>query len=246
VRCEATRLLRQANGIPFAERPFIDSIGGLRPVRPEISCVQIQLGDFVMLLQNTLRRSINRRFAAATAASLIALTSGSAMAAIVCGPTTNISIPNTFNGVYINFVTGVTGTTTAAVPGWDFGPWGSSNTLAFFFPSTPANSFGAVAGTTTGPYSVLAAGTPVAPASTFALVTATTATVALQGGVTGALVGFRFFNEATSAINFGWAEFNTTAPLGFPATIVRYCYQNDGTEIPAGTTPVSLQSYSVD
>lgn len=200
-----------------------------------------------MLSQNTLRRSINRRFAAATAASLIALTSGSAMAAIVCGPTTNISIPNTFNGVYINFVTGVTATTTAGAPGWDFGPWGSGgNTLAFFFPSTPATSFGAVAGTTTGPYSVLAAGTPIGPTSTYAVVTAPTATTALQATNAAALVGFRFFNEGTSAINFGWAEFSTTAPLGFPATILRYCYQNDGTEIPAGTTPVSLQSYSVD
>lgn len=200
-----------------------------------------------MLLQNTLRRSVNRRFAAATAASLIALTSGSAMAAIVCGPGANISIPNTFNGVYINFATGVSGITTGAVPGWDFGPWGSSGVLSFFFPATPANSFGAVATATTPPiYSLLAAGTPIGPASTYALVTATTATAPLQAGVTGALVGFRFFNETTSAINFGWAEFNTTAPGGFPATIVRYCYQNDGTEIPAGTTPVSLQSYSVD
>ena len=199
-----------------------------------------------MLSQNMLRRSINRRFAAVTAASLIALTSGSAMAAIVCGPTANLSIPNTFNGVYLNFVTGANATTTAGAPGWDFGPWGSGNTLAFFFPSTPAASSGAVASTTTGPYLILAAGTPISSASTFAAVTATTATAPLAAGVTGALVGFRFFNESTSVINYGWAEFNTTAPLGFPATIVQYCYQNDGTAIPAGTTPVSLQSYSVD
>src|SRR5262245_55900086 len=65
---------------------------------------------------------------------------------------TPIAIPNTFAGVYINLLTGANGITPGAVPGWDFGPWGSANTLSFFFPSTPANSFGAVAGTTTGPY----------------------------------------------------------------------------------------------
>ncbi|MBN8481928.1 MAG: hypothetical protein J0L88_10115 [Xanthomonadales bacterium] len=196
---------------------------------------------------------MNRKRAAGKAALVsiavaasTALTSGSALAAVVCGPATNISIPNTFAGVYINFVTGVTATTTAGAPGWDFGPWGSSNTLAFFFPSTPTNSHGAVASATTGPYLVLAPGTPISAASTYAAVTATTATAALQAGVTGALVGFRLYNESTSAINYGWAEFNTTAPLGFPATITRYCYQNDGTEITAGTTPVSLQNFSVD
>lgn len=199
-----------------------------------------------MLAQDTLRRTVNRRFAAVTAASLIALTSGSAMAAIVCGPAENISVPNTFAGVYINFATGVTGVTTASVPGWDFGPWGSSGLLTFFWNGTPAASSGGVAGTTTGPYLILAAGTPISAASTFSTSAANTQTTALQAGVSGALVGFRFFNESTSAINFGWAEFNTTGPSGFPATIVRYCYENTGTEIPAGTTPVSLQSYSID
>ena len=199
-----------------------------------------------MQLKNPLRRSVHARFAAATAATAIALASGSAMAAIVCGPTTNINIPNTFAGVYINFVTGVTAVTPAGAPGWDFGPWGSSNLLSFFFAGTPANSHGAVASTTTGPYLQLAPGTPISGASTFAAATASANTAFLQAGVTGALVGFRFFNETTSAINFGWAEFNTTAPGGFPATIVRYCYQNDGTEITAGTTPVSLQQFSVD
>ena len=199
-----------------------------------------------MLSQNTLRRSIHRRFAAVTAASLIAITSGSAMAAIVCGPTTNISIPNTFNGVYINFATGVTGITTGAVPGWDFGPWGSSGTLSFFWNGTPANSNSGVAATATGPYLLLTAGTPISAASTFSASAAAAQAAALQVGVTGGLVGFRFFNEGPAAINYGWAEFNTTGPSGFPATIVRYCYEDTGASIPAGTTPVSLQSYSVD
>lgn len=196
-----------------------------------------------MLVTNSLRRRINHQFVTATAATLIALSSGSAMAAIVCGPAANIAIPQTFNGVYINFATGVTGITTASVPGWDFGPWGTTS-FNLFWNGTPANSNGGV-GTATN-YLVLAAGTPISAASTFLASAAATATTAFQAGVTGGLLGFRFFNESTSAINYGWAEFNTTAPTGFPATLVRYCYENTGTQIIAGTTPVSLQSYAVD
>ena len=198
-----------------------------------------------MLTKNKLRVNIHRRFAAATAASLFALTSGSAMAAIVCGPTTNISIPNTFSGVYINFLTGVTGATPAATPGWDFGPWGSSGLLSFFWNGTPATSSGGVAAAAAGPYLLLAAGTPISAASTFSQSAASAQTTALQGGVSGALVGFRFFNESTSAINFGWAEFNTTAGGGFPP---RSCVI--ATKIPVVQSgrnhAVSLQSYSVD
>jgi len=178
-------------------------------------------------------------------AASTAFTSSAAMAAVVCGPTSNISIPNTFNGVYINFVTGVTGTTTGAVPGWDFGPWGTT-TLNFFWPSSPATSFGGVStdgGTT---YALLPSGSVISSASTYLLSAQAAATTGYQAGNTSNYLGFRFFNEATSAINYGWALIQSTATTGFPATIVQYCYQNDGTQITAGTTPVSLQNFSVD
>ena len=67
-----------------------------------------------------------------------------------------------------------------------------------------------------------------------------------HAGATGGYLGIRFFNEATTSVNFGWIQLNTTAPNGFPATIVSYCYENSGASIMAGTMPVSLQSYSVD
>lgn len=141
--------------------------------------------------------------------------------------TTPIAIPNTFAGVYINLLNGTNGITPASVPGWDFGPWGSSNTLSFFFASSPANSNGAVAGSTTGPYLDLVAGDVISSASTFSAVTATAATAAFQS--TGShIVGLRFFNEQTSAINYGYMMIDTTGPLGFPATITGWSFENSG------------------
>ena len=53
-----------------------------------------------------------------------------------------------------------------------------------------------------------------------------------------------------TVLNYGWMEFTTSTgtstSLGFPATLTRYCYQNDGSAIVAGTTPVALQTFSID
>ncbi len=197
---------------------------------------------FCMNKPTLLSRTISRRFAAAAAVSLFALTSGSAMAAIVCGPGANVSVPDSFDGVYYNFLTGVAAASGAANPGWDWNPYNSGTGLSFFWPG--ATTGGGVG--TGAVYDVLAAGTPVSAASTFVNLTATAATAAFKAGVSGGFLGFRFQNETTAAVNYGWAALNTTAGTGFPMTIVQYCYENTGAAIPAGTTPVSLQSYSVD
>ena len=44
----------------------------------------------------------------------------------------NISVPNNFDGVYINFVTGQTGTTGSSVPGWNWNPYNGGSGLQFF------------------------------------------------------------------------------------------------------------------
>ena len=56
----------------------------------------------------------------------------------------------------------------------------------------------------------------------------------------------RFYNESTSSINYAWLQMNTGASGGFPATINQICRENTGVAITAGTTPVSLQTFSVD
>ena len=164
------------------------------------------------------------KFIAATTALL--MSAGSAYASPVTF-STPIVVPNTFAGVYINLGTGASAITPAGAPGWDFGPWGSSNTLSFFWNGTPANSSGGVAGTATGPYLDLAPGSVVSGASIFTAVTATAATTAFQTSGTH-ILGFRFFNEATSAINYGYLSLTTTGPLGFPATVNGWTFENSG------------------
>ena len=178
---------------------------------------------------------MKKKLIAATVAALMG--TGSASAAIVTF-STPISVPNNLSGVYVNFLTGVSGITPASVPGWDFNAWGSSNTLAFFFPASPTASFGGVASTTTGPYLSLAPGAVVSSASTFSAVTATTATTAFQ--TTGThILGFRFFNETTNAINYGYLTMTNTAPNGFPTTITGWSFENTGAAItvPGGNNP---------
>jgi hypothetical protein len=185
---------------------------------------------------------IRSKARATVVASLFSLATA-APAAVVCNSASPLpyTVPATSAGVYMNLVTGTFGTTPAAVPGWDFNPWGSTN-LTFFFPSTPATSHGAVS--TGTDYSILASGEAIGPASTFAT---TGQTYALwRAGSTGQYLGVRFYNEATSAINYGWIRLDTTAATGHPAVIQNYCYDNTGAQIPAGTLPVELQTFTVE
>lgn len=152
--------------------------------------------------------------------------------AVVVTFSTPIPVPNTFAGVYINLLTGANAPTTGAVPGWDFGPWGTS-TLNFFWNSTPALSNGGVGGTT---YTDLPAGSVVSVASTFLASAAAAATVAFQATGTHTL-GFRFFNESTAAINYGYLSMTTTGPLGFPATVNGWSFENSGAAITVAAIP---------
>jgi hypothetical protein len=167
-----------------------------------------------------------------------------AKAAIVESGPVNINVPNTFSGVYINLLTGATGATPGAVPGWDFGPWGSSSLLSFFWNGTPANTAGGVAATATGPYLDLALGSFVSAASVYSASATSAAAAAFQTSGTHFL-GFRFLNEATGIVNFGYAQFSTTGPGGFPATIVRYAYENTGAGITVVPEPTTFALFGV-
>jgi hypothetical protein len=184
-----------------------------------------------------------------TRAALIAITAGLslgasvAQAAIVDSGAINISVPNNIDGVYLNVVTGATGSTAGAVVGWDINLYNAGNGLTFFWPATPANSQGGVADATPV-YLPQAVGSVISAASTFS---------AAAGGagdapfvnfrVTGSNnLGFRFFNEATSAINYGFMTIESTGPTGFPASIRRIVYGNAGesvtvTPLGGGATP---------
>ena len=179
---------------------------------------------------------------ASLAIASMTVASSQASAAIICS-SDPISIPANLNGIYVNFVTGASGTTGTSTAGWDFSAYASGSSIRFFSSSSANNSTRYVGTGSTA--DLLASGTMIDASSTLAA-TGTVQPGAFQAGVTNGYLGVAFNSEGTSTTNYGWASVTTTGPNGFPATLNGYCYQNDGTGIMAGTTPVSLQSYSID
>lgn len=174
------------------------------------------------------RMPVVRRAVLLSAAAAAAVCSLSVQAAIVDSGPVSINIPQNIDGVYLNVVTGVSSGSAAAVPGWDLDPFAQAAGLSFFWPSAPANSQGGVS--SGGTYTNLAVGATVDGAATYLLSAQSAASGAFRVGGT-AILGFRFQNEATNAVNYGYAIINTTAGTGFPATIVRYVYENTGLPI---------------
>ena len=154
-------------------------------------------------------------------------------AAIIYSGPVNISIPNNFDGVYINLVTGATGTAGGSVPGWNWNAYNSGTSMSFFWNASPANSGLSLDGTT---YGVLASGTPITSGNTYIALTAAAAAAGWSAGAD-AYLGVRITNSVTSQINFGWVHLITTGTTGFPATIVDYAYDNAGGSITAGQVP---------
>ncbi|WP_422014815.1 PEP-CTERM sorting domain-containing protein [Roseateles sp.] len=154
--------------------------------------------------------------------------------ATVITSTTPISIPNTVDGVYINFLTGGTGT--SSFSGWDFNPY-AGGSLLFYWGGTGSSS-GGVASTTTGPYIDLGAGSVISSASIFSLSAngANNETAAFLSSGTH-ILGFKFLNEATSTINYGYLSITTTGTTGFPAVINGWSYENSGGAITVSAVP---------
>lgn len=183
---------------------------------------------------------------AAFAIASATLTSSAAYAAVVCG-TTAVSIPQNLDGVYYNIVNGTNGPSGGGVPGWDFNMYLTGSALYFYWPTTPASSAGGLAIGTV--YQALSAGAVVDSTGTYTTSTGSGGAanfVNWQTTNTGKYLGVRFYNETLSMINYGWLQLDTGASGGFPATINSYCYEDNGGAITTGTTPVSLQSYSID
>ena len=155
---------------------------------------------------------------------------------------TPIVVPATFAGVYINFGNGVNAPTPAGAPGWDFNPYLATTQLQFFWGT--ATQGGGVAATTTGPYLGLALGTVVGPASTFSTsLTGTTGSPFVTTGTN--ILGFRFFNEATGVVDYGYLSFSTTAPGGFPATVLSWSYDDTGAAITVVPEPATAALLSI-
>jgi len=184
--------------------------------------------------------------AAVLAASALSLASSSAVAAVVCN-NTGFAIPQTGDGIYFNLVTGASGTTGSAVDGFDLNLYGTTRLQAYSGADVSENNALAgtvVAGSNNDLYFVMTNGQPIDGSVSWT--SESGAMTNWNTGVAGGYLGIRFDNEATGAINFGWLQITTTGPNGFPANVTAYCYENTGAAINAGTTPVSLQNFSID
>jgi len=177
------------------------------------------------------------RFALAT--TLLSLLPSSALAAVVCMTDQNLAVPQDSEGVYINLVTGDNAGSESAVPGFDFDPYAAVSTnptlqLKFYWGSASNNGAGvASAGDA---YAVLAGGDVIDAGSPFTRAGFSGDTSAWQAGVEGYL-GMRFTNEATATLTYGWVRLSTTAPLGFPATVLDWCYEDSGAGITIPAAP---------
>ena len=176
--------------------------------------------------------------AALVVAASMTVASPQAMAAIQCF-TTPIPVPTTTSGIYVNLFTGTATPTTAGSPGWDFNPWGATN--LYFYTATGG---GFVA--TGGVIANLASGTLVDASSTYVGNSSAAQIATYRAGVTNGNLGVRFLESGNTY--YAWVNVTTTGPtLGTPATINNWCFQNTpDTGITVGTTPVSLQNFSVD
>jgi hypothetical protein len=175
-------------------------------------------------------------------AALSSLSSGAVAAIVDSGP---ISIPvgNNIDGVYVNLVSGASGTTGGAVAGWDFNAYNASTTapgfLAFFWPTNAtANSNGGVAAGTV--YTNVTDGTVVGPASTFTAVAGGSGAANFVNFSTAGpkVLGVRFQNEPGNTVHYGYVRMDKGAAGGFPATITRIVFDNTPntavTVVPAG------------
>jgi hypothetical protein len=170
-----------------------------------------------------------------------ALTSTTASAAVVStpgiSPATPLTVPANVDGVYINAVTGATGTSGAGTAGWDINPYNTNGTfqLQFFSPSNPTGGallrFPGSATTTAGS---LAPGTLVDASGVYSNLTGAVTFGSAPGNwATNAsnYFGFRFFNESTSQVHFGFGRMDVGADASIRAVAELYYEDQPGVGI---------------
>jgi hypothetical protein len=174
-------------------------------------------------------------------AAALALVPGAAEAALVCSGPLDLAVPQTGEGLYINLVTGDSGESEGQVPGFDVDPYAAQNSepahqLKFYWGSSSNGGAGVASSGDT--YAVLQLGDTIGPDSTFTRAAFTGDTSAWQAGVAEGHLGMRFTNEATGLLNYGWLRLRSSAPLGFPLTVVDGCHDDSGAAVTITAAPV--------
>lgn len=154
--------------------------------------------------------------------------------AVVDSGLLSVNLPPTAYGLSFNFLRGEW--SDLPFPGDDFASYfgGPFAPYALFYWGSDTNPGrgGGVADTTFGPYRVLRSGDTIGPDSVFSEVSSGryAETRRFLEGVNGYL-GFRFYNEETRQINYGYVHLQTTWPTGYPAKVIGYAYDRTGAPI---------------
>lgn len=183
-----------------------------------------------------LRTRVGLHLAACAAAATVA---GSSSAAIVWSGIVNINIPSNIDGVYLNVVTGQSGTSGSAVAGWDVNPY-SATTLTWF--SSTGGGYARGGGSSATLVDNLAFGTVIGSGLSYGSGSVeTTGATAFILNSDQNLVGFRFVNGsgAGATTHYGWMRIQVSGTLSAqPRAIVEYAYESDANgSITAGTIP---------
>lgn len=153
----------------------------------------------------------------------------SAEADIIYSGPVYYNIPSNLDGLYLNVVTGVRGSSSASVPGWDLSIYGV-NDLILFNPMSPT---GGVYLGSSGFYN-LSLGTVIGPGSTYSSGTISASSPRpLAFNSADNLIGFRFQNETMgNQTQYGWLRIYLSATAGSqPRMLVDYAYENTGAAI---------------
>lgn len=189
-----------------------------------------------------LKNRLDAHFASAAVLAVGAAFVGAeqrADAYIVWSGIVNINIPSSIDGVYLNVITGQSGSSGSSVAGWDVNPYGGSN-LQFF--GSSGGGYVRGLGSSSTLVDNLAFNTVIGASQSFGSGTGggeTTGATAFNPNSSQNLVGFRFVNEATGATHYGWMRLQLWSGPGLqPRTIVEYAYESvAGASINAGVIP---------
>jgi len=173
-----------------------------------------------------LAHRLSRHFGAATAATLVV---ASANAAVVQSTVTNVTIPLTNAGVYVNILTGATGSSGGSVSGWDINPFGATS-LRFYASLASGGGYVGGEGSSSSLVDNLPIGSVIGSASSFAVglssveTTGTTA-VALNSDLN--FVGFRFVHEGTGLTHYGFMQIRLGASQADPVRAILGIWYED-------------------
>ncbi len=143
------------------------------------------------------------------------------------------TVPFNIDGLYLNLVTGATGT--ASFAGYDVNPYfsGTATPASTLFRMLLPSTGGAVGSGTV--ISSLAAGTLISSASTF--ISGALNANAATSGIN--YFGIKFLNESTGVTNYGYLAVQQMAnpPIAGSVQILSYSYDNTGAGITVTAVP---------